>query len=68
MENTLILTVLLRRLFVYRNQNSPKAQTVDFCTRFARKTTQICLSFSSGITETFAEIAKPLFMFKLPNK
>lgn len=57
-ENTSILTVFLRRLSADRNQNSPRARTVDFCLRYARKTVQIILPFSCGIAEPIAKTEK----------
>jgi hypothetical protein len=45
--NTLISAVLLRRLSLRTNHNSPIwAQTDDLLKRYARKTGEICLSFS----------------------
>ena len=62
--------VLLRRLSMSRNRNSPAAQTVDFCSCYARKTAKIFLSLAcrhrrAAILTHFKFLLVP-FVFRLP--
>ena len=58
--------VLLRRLYMSRNRNSPTAQTVDFCSCYTRKTAKIFLLLAADIWAAATDFFLLITLIKIP--